>query len=214
MDVILYVDNLNFSYGRQFSSALLFSNFFAQFAAGVTWVKGGNGHGKSTLLKLLAGVLPPSHGRIVLKGLDIDTDPMAYRRSMFWCGPGSLAFDHLTPLEYLGFMQGLYPSFDTEAVSKHVAGFALAPYLQTSLRSLSMGTQRKVWLAAALSAGTTVTLLDEPLNALDAASLQYLETNLAEVTQQADRAWIIVSHEAFGPASTNATTLVLEGASP
>jgi ABC-type multidrug transport system ATPase subunit len=202
---MIEIKNLCFSYAQH----ALFAMFSAQFKPGITWVKGANGCGKSTLLKLLAGIVQPNHGQITLQGIPLTPDAMDYRLRQFWCGPGPIAFDHLTPLEYLGFMQSLYPSFDAQALPAHVDGFSLTPHLQTPMRALSTGTQRKVWLTAALSAHTPVTLLDEPLNALDTASLRYLEAALADCAQQADRAWIIVSHEAFGVASDKAGVLIL-----
>lgn len=204
---MIKVEKLCFAYAQH----ELFALFSVEFSAGVTWVKGANGSGKSTLLKLLAGIVQPSQGQISLQDIALTPDAMDYRQSLFWCGPGPIAFDHLTPLEYLGFMQGLYPSFSAEAVPVHVDGFALRPHLQTPMRALSTGTQRKVWLTAALSVQTPVVLLDEPLNALDTASLRYLEGALADCAHQADRAWIIVSHEAFGAASDKAGVLMLGG---
>ncbi len=73
-------------------------------------------------------------------------------------------------------------------------GLALGPMLAQPIRGLSTGTQRKLWLAAALSAGTPVVLLDEPLNALDAASRGWLLDHLDLQAQTAQRAWLVASH--------------------
>ena len=202
---VLQVEKLCFGYGQR----ELFSLFSAQFQPGVTWVKGSNGSGKSTLLKLLAGVLQPISGHVEMPALRLDAATLEYRRRMFWCGPGPLAFDHLTPLEYLGFIRGLYRSFSVESVAGHVSGFALEPHLQSPLRDLSTGTQRKVWLTAALCTRAPVTLLDEPLNALDKSALSYLQAALGPCVRQTEGVWIIASHDSFGPASLQATVLDL-----
>lgn len=202
---LLRVAGLRFSYGLQ----PLLDGLTLDFGPGFVWLKGGNGSGKSTLLKLLAGALVPLAGRIEVQGLDRARQPLDCKRRVFWCGPGPLPFDHLSPLEYFGFMQGLYPLLDRHALEAHAQGFGLQAHLYSALRSLSTGTQRKVWLAAALAANTPVTLLDEPLNALDAASLEHLRDSLSRAKVAPSRLWIVANHEDFGPACVGAAVLDL-----
>ena len=72
--------------------------------------------------------------------------------------------------------------------------FGLAPHLGQRLSALSTGTQRKVALATALAVGTAVMLLDEPLNALDAASLAHLQGSLQAAAACTQQAWLVASH--------------------
>ena len=203
---LLHVAGLSFSYPQRH----VFTHWSHDFSGGLTWIRGSNGSGKSTLLKLLAGALAPLTGSIAALGIDIQSQPLAYRRQVFWCGPGPVVFDHLTPTEYFGFMASLYPQHDAQALAQHVEGFALAPFVHSPLATLSTGTQRKVWIAMALSAGTSVTLLDEPLNALDAASAAHLRSCLAQAAQNPDRACLVASHEDLGAATAQAHLLDLE----
>ena len=199
------VQDISFSYpARQ-----VFEFWSADFSPGLTWLRGGNGSGKSTLLKLLAGALRPATGDIEVAGLQQSVQPIDYRREVFWCGPGPVPFDHLSPIEYFAFIRGLYPRWDDAEMTRHVAGFSLQPHLRSPLRTLSTGTQRKVWLTAALSAGAGVTLLDEPVNALDAASLDHLLGTLAQWSRDATRVWIVASHESLGGDVQVARTLEL-----
>jgi len=205
----LVVRDLSFSWPRRH----VFTAWSAEVVAGLTWLRGANGSGKSTLLKLLAGALPPLAGEMQLSGelaLNPATDALAWKREVFWCGPGPIAFDHLRPQEYFGFLKGLYPRFDAPAVMAHAAGFGLGPHLATPLAALSTGTQRKVWLAAALAAGTRLRLLDEPLNALDAASLAYLHAELARAARQSHTLWLVASHDAPVDAVTRETCHLLD----
>jgi ABC-2 type transport system ATP-binding protein len=204
----LRVRDLAFSYpGRS-----VFAGWAADFHAGITWVQGGNGCGKSTLLKLLAGALTPAVGELQAAGVDAQQHPVDYRRQVFWCGPGAIAFDHLRPPEYFAFLRGLYPQFDMTQVQQQVTALGLQPFMGTRLRELSTGTQRKVWLAAAFAVGTTVVLLDEPLNALDAASLRHVLAQLARCAADPQRAWIVASHESLGAAGDAAVKLLLAAA--
>jgi ABC-type multidrug transport system ATPase subunit len=203
---LLRIAELSFSYPARH----VFTRFSRGFPGGLTWLRGGNGSGKSTLLKLAGGALPPMLGRLEVDGIDAVRQPLDYRRRVFWCGPGPVALDHLTPAEYCGFLAGLYPSFDRRQLTSHIEGFALGPHLGRTLRTLSTGTQRKVWIAAALAAGTRVTLMDEPLNALDAASAAHLRGALSACAAQSERAWIVTSHEDIGPAAAHARVLDLD----
>ena len=72
--------------------------------------------------------------------------------------------------------------------------FGLGPHLGQRLSALSTGTQRKVALATALAVGTAVMLLDEPLNALDAASLAHLQGSLQAAAACTQQAWLVASH--------------------
>jgi ABC-2 type transport system ATP-binding protein len=203
--VVLQVNDLGFSYpGRH-----VFAGWQADFGPGITWVQGSNGSGKSTLLKLLAGALPPLLGTLCVQGVDASTQPLDYRRRVFWCGPGAIAFDHLRPPEYFAFMRGLYPTLDVVTAQAQVAALGLLPFVSKRLSELSTGTQRKVWLAAALSVRTPVVLLDEPLNALDAASLQHVLVQLQRCAADTTCAWIIASHESLGAAGEGVVRLQL-----
>lgn len=189
-DTVLRVEAMSFSYRDRH----VFSSWSMEFEGGLTWLQGANGSGKSTLLKLLGGALTPKAGRLIAAGTDSLERPIDYRRGVFWCGPGPIAFDHLLAAEYFGFLRGLYPQFDSSALSAHVEGFGLCAHMNTPIRAMSTGTQRKVWLAAALVAGTAVVLLDEPLNALDSGSLEYARQALARHALGSPRAWIVASH--------------------
>lgn len=202
---VLRVQRLSFSYPARH----VFNGWSADFGAGLSWVRGGNGSGKSTLLQLMAGALPAHAGRLSVLGIDSEQRPLDYRREVFWCGAGAIAFDHLRAPEYFGFMRGLYPRFDVAALREHIAGFGLAPHLDLRLSTLSTGTQRKVWLAAALVAGTAAVLIDEPVNALDAASLTHLHSVLLRCAADPARAWIVTSHEPLGACGDLATCLDL-----
>lgn len=203
---VLQVRELSFSYpGRH-----VFTGWSYDFGPGITWVRGSNGSGKSTLLRLLGGALPTLTGSLQVRGINSATAGLNYRREVFWCGPGPIAFDHLLPLEYFAFIAGLYPRFDFAAAQNTALRLGLQHFLHKRLSALSTGTQRKVWLTAALHAGTSVVLLDEPLNALDRDSLSTVRATLAFCADDLRNAWIVVSHEALGEAETSAVTLDLD----
>ncbi|MEI6028782.1 MAG: ATP-binding cassette domain-containing protein [Betaproteobacteria bacterium] len=187
---VVTASQLSFSYGNR----PVICGFTAEFSRGVTWVQGANGCGKSTLLKLLAGALEPVSGIRCINGIDAVRQPLEYRRQVFLCGPGPLPMGYLRGTEYFGFLKSLYPSFDAKVLLKHCHGFGLNDVLSQPIATLSTGTQRKLWLTAALACGTAAVLLDEPLNALDERSLAFAQEELDSCNRRAQQAWIVASH--------------------
>ena len=153
---------------------------------GVTWLRGDTGSGKTSLLAVLAGTQPLT-GSLSLAGIHLATDAAAYRRLVFWRDPTDAAFDALTPPQVIAALQADYPLFDPAACQRLLQVFALAPHLAKPLYALSTGTRRKVWLAAALSAGAALTLLDEPTAGLDAPATAALMQALADVSRKPSR---------------------------
>jgi len=195
-DFHLHVRALSFAYAGQ--ARRVVDLWSQDFGPGLVWLRGANGTGKSTRLKLLAGALAPQYGSAELQGCDLLQEPLAYRRQVAFVGAEPPPFEHLSPAEYFGFLSGLYPRADAAAWQQHIEGFGLQPFLGQPLRSLSTGTQHKAALATALALGTPLLLLDEPLNALDAASLTHLRKELSRAAQATDRLLLLVSHEELG----------------
>lgn len=197
MTPCLTVHELSFSFPQRH----VLAGWSGEFPAGLSWLQGPNGCGKSTLLKLMGGALSPLVGSIELQGararLNPAQQPLDWRRQVVWCGPEGPVFEHLRPPQYFGLLQGLYPGFDSAALQDHVQAYGLAAHLASPIARLSSGTRRKVGLAAALSCGGQVLLLDEPLNALDAASQAHLLQALAQRAARDDLITVVVSHEAL-----------------
>ncbi len=190
----LRIEKLVFAYGRRW----LFEGFSAQAAPGVTWVQGPNGCGKSTLLRLLAGALAPQHGHFELAGRRYATGdrvaPMAWRQQTFWCLSDPPPTPWLTVAECLGFVSGAYPGGDAQALHAQVEAFGLTKALETPLREASLGQQRKTLLALALALPVKLLLLDEPFNALDAASSRHLADTLAARAASGGQVILLTSH--------------------
>lgn len=203
---VLHARKLVYAYpGQQ-----VLNGFTAEFHAGLTWLKGANGSGKSTLLKILAGVLEPQSGTRVVMDIDAARQPFAYRRNVFWCGPDSLPFDHLLAMEYLGFIQGLYPTFDGSAVPHYLDELGLREQLGTPIGRMSTGTKRKVWLVAALASGVPVVILDEPLNALDHDALSCMRRYFDRMAIERQQCLIVASHESPCTNTSQVSEMTLE----
>ncbi|WP_284079235.1 ABC transporter ATP-binding protein [Herbaspirillum aquaticum] len=188
---LLLVSRLNFSY----PGLDLFQDFSARIDAGVTLVRGGDGRGKTTLLNLLAGLMPARDGVLELNGLRLDSEPENYRRQVFFIDPRSEAYDQMTPPEVFAALAERYPQFDHALLPALTEGLSLTPHLEKKLFMLSTGSKRKVYLAAAFAARATLTLLDDPYASLDRASINFVAAMLNEHAGDADRAWVVAMYE-------------------
>lgn len=173
---ILQLQDLNFAYPGE---AALFVGLGLALPAGVSWLGGESGSGKSSLLRLLRGE-QPLDGSLNLAGVRLADDPEAYRRQVFWHDPGDDSLDALRPAELAQRLQAGFPHWQGPAWDEHLDGFGLAPHAGKPLYALSTGTRRKVWLAAAFSARATLCLLDEPTAGLDRTSVEYLAHVLSD----------------------------------
>lgn len=186
-DTVLQVRGLHFAHPDQ---PALFDGWSADIGAGLTLVQGETG--KTTLLRLLAGALV-GDGRLMLVGRRIDTDRAAWRREVCWIDPRDPVWDPMRPDELMARQQAQHPRFDAAAWQRHLAGFDLAAHRGKPMSQLSTGTRRKVALAAALSAGCALTLLDEPTAGLDRPAIAWLGQALTEAAGDPGRAWLLAS---------------------
>lgn len=159
-------------------------------------MQGGDGRGKSTLLRLLAGALPADAGQLQLNGVSLKEQPEAFRRQLFWIEPRTDTFDQLTPSQYFDTVSSRYPGFYAGLIGPLVEGLDLKQHMGKQLFMLSTGSKRKVWLTAAFASGAAVFLLDEPFAALDAPSIAFVKKQLQGISTQPGRAAVIADYAA------------------
>ena len=189
----------------------LFQQLHLQLPAGATLLQGGESSGKTTLLRLLAGSAALQQGGITLHGVALASAPQAYCRQVFWQDPRAPNFHAPSAQAWWQGMAAQHAGWDAAALDAHVQGLGLQPHRDKPLEQLSAGSRRKVLLAAALASGAALTLIDEPLAALDATSVRYLCQALASTAQQARQSGraLVVAHHADLPGVPWAQTLVL-----
>lgn len=186
---VLQVYGLHFAYPQH----PVFTGLDLHIAPGVTWLQGGDGSGKTTLLRLLAGALTPSAGHCLLHGQALT--PALQQQHVFWADPQATALDNTVVADYFASLPARYPTLNPELLADLAEGLSLTPYLQKPLYMLSTGSKRKVWLAAAFASGAAVTLLDDPLAALDGASTRLVLELLEEAAEHPSRAWVVGCYE-------------------
>jgi ABC-2 type transport system ATP-binding protein len=184
--------------GFHFKTRSVFLGLDLQLAPGLTWLRGQNGRGKTTLLKLLGGALVPASGSIRLDGLDSRRDALAYRRQTFYCGGEAPALDWLTVSEWLDLHLALYRGADTGAnlalLDAQLAAFRIADIAAQPITGLSLGQYKKLQLALALCLPVRLLLVDEPFNGLDTDAIGVLEQRLSERAARRDACIVVTSH--------------------
>ncbi|MEP6504392.1 MAG: cytochrome c biogenesis heme-transporting ATPase CcmA, partial [Betaproteobacteria bacterium] len=160
---------------------LLFAGLHETLAAGeLLWLRGGNGRGKTSLLRLVAGLSAPEHGRILWGGAPARGNE-AFARQLVYIAHTNALKDDLTAAESLAFLARIHgrdPAPD--ALRAALARLGLAGRERTPTRSLSQGLRRRVALARlALETQPSLWVLDEPFDALDVAGTATLHALLA-----------------------------------
>lgn len=191
----LLIQDVHFTIGN----LPLFQGLNAEIGPGVTLVHGGDGRGKSSLLRLLAGTLTPDRGRMQLNGMNLTANPGQTLHQVFWTEPQSTAHDAVSGLDYLVEMRGRFPHFDTDVADTLIDAFGLEDHIEKPLFMLSTGSKRKVWLCAAFASQAPLTLVDMPFSALDKTSIGRVTQQLVDEALRASttqRIWVMTDYAA------------------
>ena len=132
---------------------------------------GPNGSGKSTILRMLAGYLPPSAGSIRIDGIDLTADSLAARARIGYVPEDAPIYDGMRVGEFLHFMaaiKGVPRHTVRGAVASAAKQLDLGQVLGMPIGKLSRGYRQRVAIAQALVNDPPLLILDEPTNALDA----------------------------------------------
>lgn len=142
---------------------------FGLAGGGLLTLTGRNGSGKTTLLRALALLAAADAGRICWQGEDVTADREGWRRRIAWLGHLDGLKADLTVRENLSVAARLRDE-PADRIDPALASFDLEPLARREVRTLSAGQRRRAALARVASSHAPLWLLDEPLNALDAAS--------------------------------------------
>lgn len=171
----LNVNNLNCQRGYN----QLFSELSFKVNAGdILRITGTNGSGKTSLLKILAGLNAPEEGEITLDNHPVKSDE--YQSEVFYLGHLSALSAELTSIENLEFLTGLNKSIDQHLLVKALTQVGLKGYEDEYCAKLSAGQKRRVILAGLFVSNAKIWLLDEPFTALDPHGVKIVEDRISK----------------------------------
>jgi ABC-type multidrug transport system ATPase subunit len=155
----------------------------------VTWLGGRNGTGKTTLLRVLAGVIDPDAGDVRIDGLHPVADRRAYQRRLGYLPAGNGAlYARLTVTDNLEFWAGLgmVPRPERSArIDAALELFELGDLAKRRVDRLSMGQRQRVRIAMTFLHEPQVVLLDEPHTSLDEPAMRLLGDALERLVDNA-----------------------------
>lgn len=197
---IIEVKNVSFSYGNE---EILRDINFNVHKGDYIGIIGPNGGGKTTLLKIMIGLLKPTQGTVRLFGDDIST--FRNWEKIGYVAQKAVNFDHNFPITVFEVVQmgrlaqkGLFKSLtsqDHEIVKKSLEQVEMWEYRDRLIGDLSGGQQQRVFIARALATQPEIIFLDEPTVGVDAKTQEEFYSLLRKLNQKLDLTLILVSHD-------------------
>ncbi|GKS69176.1 heme exporter protein A [Nitrosomonas sp. PY1] len=182
---------------------------FSLETGGLLQVHGPNGSGKTSLLRMICGLLSPASGRICWNGASIETLNEEYFACTTYIGHLGGVKDDLTVIENLcitSAMAGSEINFDDATKALDTIGLSGREHLPVKV--LSQGQRRRVALARLLVCNTALWILDEPFVALDVVAVQLLREILERHLQQ-DGMVVMTTHQEIDINASSITQLQL-----
>ena len=153
---------------------------------------GPNGAGKTTTLRAIAGIHPPSAGRIRLCGHDLLEDPVDAKRHLAFMPDEPRLFDYLTVEEHLQFVARVYQVVGfRQLMDPLLAEFDLLEKRKSLPAELSRGMKQKLMIACGFIHSPRVLIFDEPLTGLDPLGIRRMKESI--VRRSSDGAAVILS---------------------
>lgn len=172
------------SVGKKFKKEWIIKDFSSQFLLNDYYViKGANGSGKSTFLKLISGFLSPTEGNITYTINKVSVNPDTLYQNIAYCSPYIDVFEEYTINELFNFYTKLKPLESITSAKQFNEILELANTKNKPIKDFSSGMKQRVKLGLAILAKTPILLLDEPTSNLDKNAIKWYQNLVAQHIQ-------------------------------
>lgn len=176
---------------------LLFERLDLQIIKGeMLQIAGPNGSGKTSLLRLLSGLMQPTAGQVLLKGKTLESQRGELARNLLWIGHAAGIKGLLSAEENLTWLCALHQPASRDAIWQALDTVGLRGFEDVPCHTLSAGQQRRVGLARLYLSPPPLWILDEPFTALDKGGVAQLERHLATHCEQGGMV-VLTTHHAL-----------------
>ena len=202
---MIKTESLNFGYT---SRRKVLNNISLTLGEGhIHGLLGCNGIGKTTLLKIICGIMRPDSGSVSVDGIDpMLREPQMFRELMII--PEEFDLPNVSLERYAKITSPFYPRFDMGAMRGYCE--ALNVDSRERLHSMSMGQRKKAYIAFALACNVKMLLMDEPTNGLDIPSKSIFRRLLAGYVDDS-RMVVISTHQVADVESLLDNIVILDG---
>ena len=152
---------------------------------------GTNGAGKSTFLRMAAGVLKPDEGTVTIDGISV-FENMEAKKRLFYISDDQYFFSNATPEEMMSYYRVVYPAFDKDRFRRLMKDFGLET--RRKINTFSKGMKKQLSVLCGICAGTDYLFCDETFDGLDPVMRQAVKSSFAHDMEERKLTPIIASH--------------------
>jgi iron complex transport system ATP-binding protein len=213
VNIMLKIDSISGGY----NGAVKVINFSADFSSGtITSILGRNGCGKSTILKLCAGLLKPFCGTISVDSVDLNTGSRTERAQIIGYLPQSRDVPDISVetlvlhgrFPHIGYPR-VYREADRKIVGEALKKAGIGMLTKANLQEISGGERQKAYVAMLLAQETQILLIDEPTNNLDITAQAEFAALMSEM-RKLNKIVILVTHDIALAKSLSDRLLVMD----